>query len=79
LATYNNYEIVQWDIKNAFVYTDIDEEIYVKQPTGYNKKGQNIVCKLKKALYSLKQAPRLWYFYLANKLKQLNFEPLVIE
>ena len=38
LATYNNYEIVQWDIKNAFVHADIDEEIYVEQPTGYTQK-----------------------------------------
>ena len=72
MATYNNYEIVQWDIKNAFVHAEIDEEIYIEQPIGFiNNKGQNknIVCKLNKALYGLKQAPRLWYFYLANKLK----------
>ena len=68
LATYQDYIIVQWDIKNAFVHADIDKEIYVKQPTGYTQKmsqnspitSQNqIVCKLKKALYGLKQSPRL--------------------
>jgi len=62
LATYNNYKIVQWDIKNAFIHIEIDKEIYIKQPIGFiNNKGQNknIVYKLNKALYGLKQAPRL--------------------
>ena len=38
------------------------EEVYVEQPLGYEKKGQeHKVCRLKKALYGLKQAPRAWY------------------
>ena len=38
------------------------EKVYVEQPIGYEKKGQeHKVCRLKKALYGLKQAPRAWY------------------
>lgn len=45
------------DVKTAFLYGDIDTEIYVDLPPGFEVKGK--VCKLKKALYSLKQAPRI--------------------
>ena len=53
----NNWEILQYDIKNAFIHANIDKEIYVIQPTGFAQNTK--VCKLKKALYSLKQSPRL--------------------
>ena len=57
LAAYHNWEIVQWDFKNAFIHTDIDKELYVEQPEGFTI-ILNKVYKLNKALYSLKQSLR---------------------
>ena len=62
LATKCNWELHQLDVKSAFLNGDLKEEIYLVQPEGYVKQGQeHLICKLKKALYGLKQAPRSWY------------------
>eukprot|EP00253_Pinus_taeda_P020128 PITA_20128 len=51
------------------------EEIYIEQPPGYEKKGQeHKVCRLKKALYGLKQAPRAWYNRIDSYLQESGFE-----
>ena len=49
----------QFDIKAAFLYGSLKEDIYMKQPEGFND-GTTRVCKLLKSLYGLKQAPRCW-------------------
>ena len=50
------------DVKSAFQNGTLEEEVYVDQPPGYEKKHEEMkVCRLKKALYGLKQAPRAWY------------------
>jgi hypothetical protein len=52
----------QLDVKTTFLHGDLDEEIYMQQPQGYEVKGkENLVCRLKKRLYGLKKAPRQWY------------------
>eukprot|EP00253_Pinus_taeda_P002810 PITA_02810 len=62
LATKYNWELHQLDVKSAFLNGELKEEIYLVQPKGFVKKGQeHLVCRLKKALYGLKQAPRSWY------------------
>lgn len=75
LAAYHNWEIVQWDFKNAFTHADIDKELYVEQPEGVTA-IPNKVYKLNKALYGLKQSPRIWYNHLANNLKKEGFYPI---
>src|SRR5271154_7031662 len=50
------------DVKTAFLYGDLDEEIYVEQPEGYVVPGQeDLVLLLTKSLYGLKQAPNVWF------------------
>ncbi|GKB16092.1 zinc finger, CCHC-type containing protein [Tanacetum coccineum] len=62
------------DVKSAFLNGDLEEEVYVSQPEGYQKEGEsNKVYKLSKALYGLKQAPRAWNACLDQYLKSLGF------
>lgn len=62
LAAYNGWLLWQLNVKNAFIYGDLDRDIYMKQPPGpVSKQFHDRVCRLKKALYGLKQAPRAWY------------------
>jgi hypothetical protein len=50
------------DIKSVFLNGELEEEVYIEQPEGFQlSKNTYYVCKLKKALYGLKQAPRAWY------------------
>ena len=61
-APHNGWNVLQLDIKIAFLNGDLHEEVYVMQPRGFVQNGQkNMLCKLKKALYGLKQAPCAWY------------------
>lgn len=75
IAAAQDWELEQMDVKTAFLYGNIDAEVYMEQPRGCND-GTGRVCKLRKALYGLKQAPRIWYQTLADYLKTLGFEPL---
>jgi hypothetical protein len=62
IATDRDWEILQFDIKTAFLNGTLDEDIYMMQPDGFPKhrdsEGELLVCKLSKSLYGLKQAPR---------------------
>jgi hypothetical protein len=50
------------DVKTTFLYGDLEEEIYMKQPESFVVKGKKeLVCKLNKSLYGLKQSPRMLY------------------
>lgn len=67
-------EVEQMDVKTAFLHGDLEEEIYMKQPEGFAVKGKKeLVCKLKKSLYGLKQSPRMWYQKLYTYLLGLGF------
>ena len=50
------------DVKTAFLHGDVDGEMYMEQPEGYEiSSKEHLVYKLKKSLYGSKQSPRLWY------------------
>ena len=54
-----NLHLEQLDVKIAFLYGDLEEDIYMQQPEGFAIQGnENQVCKLKKSIYGLKQAPK---------------------
>nr|GEU35114.1 reverse transcriptase domain-containing protein [Tanacetum cinerariifolium] len=60
-ATYMNFIVYQMNVKSAFLNGKLKEEVYVKQPSGFEtNEFPNHVCKLDKALYGLKQAPIAW-------------------
>ncbi|CAL8157460.1 unnamed protein product [Prunus armeniaca] len=62
LAAQNNWKVFQMDVKSAFLNGVLNEEVYLEQPHGYVKRGEEKkVFKLRKALYVLKQSPRAWY------------------
>nr|GEX41279.1 ribonuclease H-like domain, reverse transcriptase, RNA-dependent DNA polymerase [Tanacetum cinerariifolium] len=61
IAANNKWEVHHLDVKSAFLHGDLKEEVYVTQPEGFIKKEDNgKVYKLKKALYGLRQAPRVY-------------------
>ncbi|KAK4388858.1 Retrovirus-related Pol polyprotein from transposon TNT 1-94 [Sesamum angolense] len=62
LASVYNLSIHQMDVKTAFLYGELEEEIYMDQPEGFVAHGnERKVCKLVKSLYGLKQAPKQWH------------------
>ena len=75
IAAQNKWKVYQMDVKSAFLNGVLMEEVYIEQPLGYEKKGQeHKVCRLKKALYGLKQAPRAWYSRIDTYLLENGFE-----
>jgi len=74
-AASKGFKLYQMDVKSAFLNGYIEEEVYVKQPPGFeNPKYPNHVYKLHKALYGLKQAPSTWYERLKSFLLAKGFE-----
>ncbi|GJR95364.1 putative ribonuclease H-like domain-containing protein [Tanacetum coccineum] len=74
-ASYMGFMVYQMDVKSAFLYGQIEEEVYVCQPPGFEDPDHpDKVYKVVKALYGLHQAPRAWYDTLANYLLCNGFE-----
>ncbi|KAJ6855707.1 Integrase catalytic domain-containing protein [Populus alba x Populus x berolinensis] len=75
LAAQRGWTIYQLDVRSAFLYVELNEEVFVDQPCGYVQKGnKHKVYKLKKALYGLKQTPRAWYSRIEAYFMKEGFE-----
>jgi hypothetical protein len=79
----HDLELEQLDVKTVFLHGELEEEIYMDQPEGFIVPGkEDLVCKLKRTLYGLKQSPREWYkrfdsFMLAHGFKRSQYESCV--
>nr|GEW82789.1 hypothetical protein [Tanacetum cinerariifolium] len=73
-ASFIGFTVYQMDVKSAFLYGTIDEEVYVMQPLGfYYPQFPDKVYKVEKAMYGLHQAPRAWYGTLSKYLLTYDF------
>nr|GEX94372.1 putative ribonuclease H-like domain-containing protein [Tanacetum cinerariifolium] len=74
-ASFMGFPVYQMDVKSAFLYGTIEEEVYVCQPPGFeDPEYPDKVYKVVKALYGLHQAPRAWYETLATYLLENGFQ-----
>ena len=74
LSGNENLVIKHFDAKTVFLTGELKENIYMRQPEGYVKAGEEqMVCRLKKGLYGLKQAAKVWYEKLNSILKGYDF------
>ena len=79
IASERRLVIKQIDFDTAFLNAPLEEEVYIKPPKGYEHSNPNVVWKLKRSLYGLKQAGRNWYIQLDKSMKDLGFTPLVMD
>ena len=80
LTVYKNFKVYQMDVKLAFLNGNLDEEVYIEQPDGFQiSENPNFVCKLKKALYGLKQAPQAWSSRLDVYLHKQGFKKDMVD
>eukprot|EP00253_Pinus_taeda_P012905 PITA_12905 len=74
LAASQGWNLHQMDVKTVFLNGSIKEEVYLEQPEGFEiHNRESHVCRLKKALYELKQAPRAWYKRIDSYFMKLGF------
>ena len=75
LAVECDWEVWHINVKTAYLNRDLDKEIYIKIPKGYNKEGlEGKVIKLRKAIYGLRQAGCQWYQKLKKVLKKFSLK-----
>lgn len=71
LIVYKYFRVYHMDVKSTFMNRKLEEDVYIEQLDGFIlTDNQNLVCKLKKALYGLKKASQAWYSRLDTYLLQ---------
>jgi hypothetical protein len=74
IAVMNGWPLRQMDVNNAFLHSMLSETVYMMQPSGFKDFSKpDYVCRLRKAIYGLKRAPRAWYSALRSSLLQIGF------
>jgi hypothetical protein len=74
IAARFDLELIQYDVVNAFVNAELEEEVYMRLPPGYRKPG--VILQLQRALYGLRQAPLLWQKHFTSTLILIGFTPV---
>jgi Reverse transcriptase (RNA-dependent DNA polymerase) len=75
IAVNKDWNLHQMDVKNAFLQGTLEEEVYMTLPPGHEKeRNSNLVCRLKKAIYGLRQSSRSWYGKLSHFLLSYGFK-----
>ncbi|KAK1916876.1 hypothetical protein P3342_004431 [Pyrenophora teres f. teres] len=75
LACAFNLKAMQYDVPNAFLNANMDRTLYVRTPDGFQDRyGPNL--RLLRALYGLKEAPRLWAVHFQESLRKLGLHPV---
>ena len=75
IAAFYDYEIWQMDVKTAFLNGNLEEDVYMVQPRGFeDPKNNSKVCKLHRSIYGLKQASRSWNKHFNDEVKRLGFK-----
>ncbi len=74
LSAQRELELHHIDVSTAFLNGTLQEEVYMKQPVGHVKKGEeHLVCRLRKSIYGLKQSSRCWNMALDAHLRKMGF------
>ena len=74
LSTQQGLELHHMDVHIAFLNGTLQEEVYMKQPVGYEKEGEeHLVCRLRKSICGLKQSSRCWNMALDSHLRKMGF------
>jgi len=72
-AVAKGWELHQMDVNNAFLHGDSEEEVFMRLPPSFSSNSRTKVCKLRKSLYGLRQAPRQWFAKLSFTLTTYGF------
>ncbi|CAL2241016.1 unnamed protein product [Prunus armeniaca] len=73
IAAARHWPLHQLDVQNAFLHGHLDEKVYMLPPPGFRRQGENLMCRLNKSLYGLKQASRNWFSKFSNAIKMAGF------
>ncbi|GJT61415.1 retrovirus-related pol polyprotein from transposon TNT 1-94 [Tanacetum coccineum] len=76
IVALKNLHLEQLDVKTSFLHGDLEEDIYMAQPEGFKsaEKEENLMCKLKKIMYGLKQASRQWYLKFDRFMQRAGYK-----
>jgi hypothetical protein len=72
IASMHHWDLFQMDVKNAFLNSDLSEEVYIQPPPIYNHLPHKVY-QLRRVLYDLKQAPQAWFTKFSSTIAQIGF------
>ena len=79
IAAHYNYEIWKMDEKTTFLNGNLTEKVYMTQPVGFISRSGSKVCKLRRSIYGLKQASRIWNIRFDETIKEFGFSQILDE